>query len=145
MGKLAGISYDGRPLSTNEKKRKAMEDALNWIRNNDPVIDNDPEEMLVSALSKITGAPEPKKKTPKHKKKFIEDCIGWLRQNDPGRLDTVDDATANAFTKLAGIPYNGRPLSTNEKKRKAMEDALNWIRNNDPVIDNGPEEMLVSA
>merc|ERR1712084_45986 len=96
-------------------------------------------------MGKITGAPEPKKKTPKHKKKFIEDCIGWLRQNDPGRLDTVDDATANAFTKLAGIPYDGRPLSTNEKKRKAMEDALNWIRNNDPVIDNDPEEMLVSA
>merc|ERR1711981_666010 len=123
-------------------KRKAMEDALNWIRNNDPEIEDDPEESLVSALSKITGAPMPKKMTPKHKKKFVEASIEWLRENDPGRLDTVDDPAVTAFTKLAGIPYEGRPLSGDEKKRKAMEDALNWIRNNDPEIEDDPEESL---
>merc|ERR1712048_19722 len=114
--KLAGIPYDGVPLSPDEKKGKAMQEALNWIRNNDPLVDNDPDDELVSALSKITGAPMPKKMTPKNKKKFVDDCIDWLRQNDPGRLDTVNDPTAREFTKLAGIPYDGVPLSPDEKK-----------------------------
>merc|ERR1711933_397787 len=145
MGKLAGIPYEGRALSPDEKKGKAMQDALAWRRKNDPRVEEDPEESLVSGLSKITGSPMPKKSTPKHKKKFVEDSIEWLRSNDPGRLDTVDDPTAVAFTKLAGIPYEGRALSLDEKKGKAMQDALAWLRKNDPRVEEDPEESLVSG
>merc|ERR1712072_1184350 len=119
-----GIPYVGRPLSQNEKKNKAMQEALDWIRENDFEIKDNPESALVSALSKITGASMPKKKAPKHKKKFVEDSVNWLRDNDPGLLDTVDDPTAMAFTNLAGIPYDGRALSATEKKSNAMQEAL---------------------
>merc|ERR1712166_932292 len=122
-----------------------MEDSLTWLRNNDPKIDEDPEPALVSALSKVTGFPMPKKLTAKKKKKFVEDSISWLRENDPGRLDTVDDPTATAFTKLAGIDFEGRRLSAEGQKRNAMEDSLTWLRNNDPKIDEDPEPALVSA
>merc|ERR1712207_23195 len=88
LTKLAGISYEARPLSKDKNKNKAMEDALNWFRNNDPVFDNDdPEEDLVVALSKVTGVSMPKKMKPKQKKTFVEDSVAWLRENDPGRLD----------------------------------------------------------
>merc|ERR1711865_1215968 len=82
---------------------------------------------------------------PKEKKKFVEDSITWLRGNDPGRLDTVDDTTAKVITQLAGIPYQGRPLSPDEKKREAMNDSLNWIRNNDVKADDNPKEDLLKA
>merc|ERR1712238_512986 len=143
--KLAGIDFEGRRLSPEEKKKKAMQDSLNWLRNNDPNIDKDPAPGLVSALSKITGLALPKKLTAKKKKKFVEDSISWLRENDPGRLDTVDDPTATEFTKLAGIDVEGRPLSTKEKKKKVMHDTLNWLRNNDPKFDIDPEPAMVGA
>merc|ERR1712003_415065 len=37
--KLAGVNYDSHPLSKEGQKRKTMQDALNWIRSNDPVLD----------------------------------------------------------------------------------------------------------
>merc|ERR1711865_1294197 len=123
----------------------AMQDSLNWLRNNDPNIDKDPAPGLVSALSKITGLALPKKLTAEKKKKFVEDSIDWLRENDPGRLDTVDDPTATAFAALAGIDFEGRPLSAQEKKQKAMHDAFQWIRNNDAEVDDDPDVDLVSA
>merc|ERR1711957_488120 len=143
--KLAGIDFEGRRLSAEGQKRNAMEDSLTWLRNNDPKIDEDPEPALVSALSKVTGFPMPKKLTAKKKHKFVEDSISWLRENDPGRLDTVGDPTATSFTKLAGIDFEGRRLSTEEMKQKAMEDSLNWLRNNELEMDEDPEPALVSA
>merc|ERR1711897_74512 len=132
LTKLAGIPYKARPTTKTENKRKAMEDALNWIRNNDLRVDEEPKDNVMVALSKLTGAPMPKKMKSKQKKKFVEDSVAWLRENDPGRLDTVDDATVETLTKLAGIPYKASPATNDRNKRKAMEDALNWIRDNDP-------------
>merc|ERR1712176_1529180 len=126
-------------------KNKAMEDTLNWFRNNDLVIDDDPKEDLVVALSKVTGVSMPKKMKPKQKKTFVEDSVAWLRENDSGRLDTVDDATVEILTKLAGISYEARPLSKDKNKNKAMEDALNWSRNNDSVYNDSSKEDLVVA
>merc|ERR1712238_545778 len=105
FSKLAGIPYEGSGLSmfVEDKKNKAMLDALDWLRGNDVVMDDNPDNDLVSALSKITGASMPERMIPKEKKKFVDDSVDWLRENDPGRLDTVDDRTATAFTKLAGI------------------------------------------
>merc|ERR1711897_94901 len=97
------------------------------------------------ALSKLTGAPMPKKMKSKQKKNFVEDSVAWLRENDPGRLDTVDDATVETLTKLAGIPYESRPTTKTENKRKAMEDALNWIRNNDLKVDEEPRDNVMVA
>merc|ERR1712084_105916 len=144
---LAGINYEGRPKSMREKKKKkkAMKDALNWIRSNDPMVGNDPDEDLANALSKITGKPLPDNMTPQAKKEFVDESMDWLREFDPGSLDTVDDATAEAFASLAGINYEGRPKSMKEKKKKAMNDALNWIRSSDPEIDDDPDEDLVNA
>merc|ERR1712072_1080559 len=122
-----------------------MQEALDWIRGNDVEIMENPDSALVSALSIITGAPIPKKKTAKKKKKFVEDSINWLQENDPGRLDTVDDPTAMAFTNIAGISYEGTPLSAVDTKNKAMQEALDWIRGNDVEIMHNPESALVSA
>merc|ERR1712072_1197583 len=55
LTKFAGISYEGRPLSREEKKLKALEDTLTWVRNNEPEVLDDPDSALVSALSKVTG------------------------------------------------------------------------------------------
>merc|ERR1712232_1331369 len=142
---LAGIDYGVIPKSKKKKKKKAMKDALNWIRSNDPMVGNDADEDLVNALSKITGKPLPDNMTPQAKKEFVDESMDWLREFDPGRLDTVDDATAEVFTSLAGINYEGRPKSMKEKKKKAMNDALNWIRSNDPMIDDNPDEDLANA
>merc|ERR1711933_178131 len=101
----AGLHFVGSPLSADRKKGKVMGDTLNWIRNNDPEVDDSPDEDLIMALSKLIGAPLPKKMKGKQKKKFVEDSIDWLRENDPGRLDTVDDVTVMSLSKLAGIPY----------------------------------------
>merc|ERR1712130_545689 len=65
---LAGIDYGVIPKSKKRKKKKAMKDALNWIRSNDPMVGNDPDEDLVNALSKITGKPLPDNMTPQAKK-----------------------------------------------------------------------------
>merc|ERR1711933_22008 len=96
---MAGIPYEGRRVSAAEKKRKAMQDAYEWIRNNDPKVADDPDDDLMRALSRTTGRPMPEKMTPKNKKKFANDSVEWLRNNDPGRLDTVDDTTAEVLAK----------------------------------------------
>merc|ERR1712048_558284 len=142
---LAGIPYESRPSTAEERKHKAMKDALEWIRHGDPIVGDDPKAESVSALSKITGAPMPKKMNAENKKKFVDDCVNWLRNNDPGRLGTVDEATAVAFTNLAGIPYESRPFTADERKHKAMKDALEWIRNNDPIEGDDPKAESVSA
>merc|ERR1711933_422702 len=144
---LAGIPFEmvESSMLADDTKNKAMLDALDWLRGNDVVMDDNPDNDLVSALSKITGASMPEKMIPGEKKKFVEDSVDWLRENDPGRLDTVDNLTAAALTKLAGIDYDGLPLSTNEKKSKAMEDALSWLRKNDPEVDDNPDNDLVTA
>merc|ERR1712232_1355857 len=113
---LAGIDYGVIPKSKKKKKKKAMKDALNWIRSNDPMVGNDPDEDLVNALSKITGKPLPDNMTPQAQKEFVDESMDWLREFDPGRLDAVDDATAEVFTSLAGINYEGRPKSMTLKK-----------------------------
>merc|ERR1712113_1287480 len=99
-----------------------MQDALNRTRKNEPEVEEDQEEDLVDAFSKITKSSLPKTKTKKQKEKKIVD---WLQHDDTRRIDTVDDPTATAFTKLAGIPYERRTFSGDEKKRKVMQDALN--------------------
>merc|ERR1712232_287632 len=142
---LAGIKYDRRPKSQKEKKKKAMNDALNWIRKNDPDVDTNPDDDLVNALSKLTGNPVPTDMTPQSKKDFVDNSINWLRESDPGRLDMVDDATAGVFASLAGIDYEAPLKTKKEKKKKAMNDALNWIRSNDPIVDDDPDEDLINA
>merc|ERR1711933_41933 len=132
---FAGIPYGIQLSKREEKKREAMENALEWIRNNDPVVEDIPKDDLMIALSKVTGVPLPKMKS-REKKKFVEDSITWLRDNEPRKMGKVDDATAMVITQLAGIPYQVRPSSHDKKKIKAMNDSLNWIRNNDPHIND---------
>merc|ERR1711897_76847 len=124
MGEFAGIPYQQKPLSADKKKSQAMDDALNWIRKNDPKVKDNPDEATITALSKLTGLPMPKKRTPRRKKEFVNESIKWLRKNDPGKLHTVDDPTAKAFTKLAGISLETRPLTAKKKKSEVLKDAL---------------------
>ena len=53
--KLEGISYEGLTVFPDDNKRKALQDALTLICNNDPKIDDAPADDAVLALSKITG------------------------------------------------------------------------------------------
>merc|ERR1712084_154218 len=132
-------------MGKKDKKKKAMKDALNWIRSNDPMVGDDPDDDLANALSKITGKTLPDDMTPQAKKEFVDESMDWLREFDPGRLDTIDDATAEVFANLADIDYGVIPKSKKKKKKKAMKDALNWIRSNDPMVGNDPDEDLANA
>merc|ERR1712151_232645 len=142
---LAGIDYTVDSNSKKETKKNVMKRALRWIRTNNAQVNDNPDEDLVKALSKITGKHIPDEMTPQAKKNFVEESLDWLREFDPGRLDTIDDATAEAFANLAGIEYEARPKTKKDKKKKAMKDALNWIRSNDPMVGDDPDDDLANA
>jgi hypothetical protein len=100
--------------------QEAVEDAVNWLRNNDPKLDG-VTSTTAQAFSNITGLPLPKKKmSPDESKKFVEDAVNWLRRKDP-ELGNVDKPTADEVTKVASalLPALSQPK---DRKYKAMEE-----------------------
>ena len=89
---IVNIQDEGRALSV-DKKGKVIQDVLTWICNNNPELKRDLEEGLMNALTNITGAAMPKKRSTKQTK-LIENSA--------------------SFTNLAGIPYEVRPSIPNE-------------------------------
>ena len=102
---MPGISAEG--------KARALDEALDWLRNNDPDV-NKVDEPGLNKLSNLGGIPMPKKLTPEAKQKTLDDVLDWIRSNDvtPGE---VDEPTLKALTNLAGVTT----LSPREAKRKA--------------------------
>merc|ERR1711935_1317678 len=125
-----GVSKDG--------KNKAIEESLEWLRNNDVEVD-DVDGPTVKALSKLAGIPMPKKLTPENKKKTIDTALEWLRNADAEDLPHVDSPTLESLTSLAGVPMPG--ISDLDKAR-ALAESLYWLRSNDPDVNEVDKATL---
>merc|ERR1712072_95549 len=129
-----GIDKDGRcrhakdSAFTKGRKLKAIEESLEWIRNNEVDI-HEVDSPTVKSLSKLAGIAMPKKLTPENKKKTVENAIEWLRNAEPEDLLHVDNPTLESLTNLAGVAMPG---ISDADKEKALDKALDWLRNNDP-------------
>ena len=93
-----------QPRITSEDKAKAMEDSIDWLRSNKPVMEN-VDEPTVEALSNLAGLPVPKRKLqPEDKTNVVDKCVSWLRNNEPNPND-IDDPTVQALANIAGVPF----------------------------------------
>merc|ERR1711988_386178 len=102
------------------KQKKAVENAMEWLRNNDPNPD-DLDEPAALALSNLTGIPLPKGTIPsKMKKQILDDAVDWLRNNDPNPHD-VDEPTRVALSKLSSVPMPRLGASPAEKDKVVVE------------------------
>jgi hypothetical protein len=83
----------GRQLSPEDKR--AMEEAITWLRNNDPKPE-DVDSRTLQALTNLAGTPFPcfGKLTEPKKQKALEDALKWLRINDP----ESDDVNCRSYT-----------------------------------------------
>merc|ERR1712113_1380628 len=128
FSKLTGLPPPDKENSS--KKQEFMEDALDWLRNNDPKIDGNLDDPTVEAVSRLACQPLPLGVVRSEDKlKAMEEAIDWLRKNDPN-VDNVDDCTVEAFSELTGLSLPKK--MTAKKKKKFMEDSLDWLRKNDP-------------
>ena len=75
---LAGVPMPG---SSAVEKAKALDDALDWLRKNDPDVDN-VDKPTLKAVTKLAGVPMPKKVTPEAKKKSLRNFLDWLCSNN---------------------------------------------------------------
>merc|ERR1711897_50675 len=75
---LTGVPMPG--VSQVDKAR-ALEEALDWLRKNDPDV-NKVDNPGLKRLAKLSGEPMPKKLTPERKQKSLDDAMDWLRSND---------------------------------------------------------------
>ena len=61
-------------------KARALNDALDWLRKNDPDVE-DADKRTLNNLAKLTGVKMPKKLTSESKQKTLDDALDWLRSN----------------------------------------------------------------
>merc|ERR1711933_355576 len=145
LRKLAGMNMPTGGLTPEEERKKAeeerknaIEDSLDWLRNNDPEVD-DVDGPTTRSFAKLAGIPLPKKLTPENKKKTMESAIDWLRNVDAEDLERIDNPSLQALTTFTGV---GMPGISKLAKAQALEDALDWVRNNDPDANNVDKPML---
>merc|ERR1711957_39623 len=75
-----------------DPRKRAMEDALSWLRDNDPNIEN-VDDPTTEAFSRLTGLQLPKKRSPRNNEKFMKYALDWLRENDPDIDTNLDNPT----------------------------------------------------
>jgi hypothetical protein len=88
-----------------EEKAKVMEDAVDWLRKNDPPTSNVDDPTLES-LTNLAGIALPKHAlAPEEKKRIMEDAVNWLRKNDL-KPEDVDQAGFGlvSLANLSGLP-----------------------------------------
>ena len=70
-----------------------MEDALNWLRNNDPDL-TDLDDATIEAMAKLAGVPlGGAGSSPRQgKTAAVDDALSWLRNNDLD-LEDLEDPT----------------------------------------------------
>merc|ERR1712154_317650 len=138
--KAAGMSMPKAGLLPEEEKKKAIEESLEWLRNNDLDVE-DVDGPTVKTLSKLAGIPLPRKLTDKNKKKTMDNAVNWLRNAESEDLQPIDNGDLECLTKLAGVPMPG--ISDIDKAR-ALNDALEWLRKNDPDVEDVDKATLKS-
>ena len=100
-------------------KTKAIEDALSWLRANEPSLENIDEPSML-AFSRLTGVGLPPLKIPE-KKRITQEAMTWLRSNQPNTAD-LDEPTVLALAKLAGVPVETK--MTPSEKKQIMEESV---------------------
>merc|ERR1712021_114836 len=118
LSKLAGIPMPKK--LTPENKKKAIDTALEWLRNADaedlPYVDNP----TLQSLTSLAGVPMPG--IPElEKARALNEALDWLRNNDPDAND-VDMPTLQSLAKLSGIPMPKKV--TPESEQKVLDDVL---------------------
>merc|ERR1712176_663893 len=84
----------------NRRREDNAESAIEWLRKNEPVIDDIGSDDI-KVLASMTGVVMPAKRTNRTKKKAMMDAIDWFRNNDQS-FDEVDDKTVEVFTEVTG-------------------------------------------
>ena len=65
---------------TPPEKKQFMEDAVDWLRNNNPNF-NDLDGPTADKVMNVPGVPAPGSMPRETKKKAVEDSVDWLRKN----------------------------------------------------------------
>ncbi len=72
---------------TPPQQQKAIDDSINWLRNND-LDPADVDDPTAQALANLAGVMMPGTNlTPDEKARVVEDSVNWLRHNDPNAED----------------------------------------------------------
>jgi hypothetical protein len=106
------------------QKKKAIDDAMNWLRNDpnpadvdDPTAQGLANLLATHARPSVSGGEGP----------VVEDSVNWPQQRCE---EDVNEPTLTALTNSGNTNAEGHIDST--QKKKAIDDAMNWLRNNDP-------------
>jgi hypothetical protein len=101
IANLAGVDL---PRGMKSTRQKALDDAVEWIRNNDPIPEEVDEPALIP-LTKLSGTPMPKKLMADNKKETLDDVVDFLRNYD---LDEkhVDKPTLEAILNLTSSTFH---------------------------------------
>merc|ERR1712151_391879 len=111
---------------TPKRKKKFVNDSIDWLRNNDPGRIDSFDDPTAEALTNLAGISMPIT-SQTDRSKAIAEAVEWLRNNDPN-MNKVDKPTLKSLTKFAGIPMPNK--LTPKSKTKAMDKFLDWLRNN---------------
>merc|ERR1711862_295109 len=121
-------------LNSPEMKKDGLQDAFEWLRDNDPSLNTVSDDMFEN-FSNLSGVPMPKSKSRKDKQQFINDSLEWLRSNDPTVDKSLNDPVLDEFVALPDAAILEKRPPRNPRK-EVMEEALEWLRNNDPDLSN---------
>ena len=123
IAKLAGIPLPQK--LTPQKKKKLVDNAVSWLRDNDPANPEEPYDIDLESLLILACISMPSRLGIPQKEKLKATEV-WLRNNEPDS-DDVDDESLAALTKMAGIAL---PKKLTPEK-KALVDTVEWLRNSD--------------
>merc|ERR1712019_274482 len=125
---------------TSKSKKKAMEESMEWLRNNEPDLDEVDDEVL-EVFTNMTGFSTPKKFTPKSNKQKAKDAVEWIRNNEIN-IDDFPEESLIVMESLA--PSSKISISSKEKMDKddALDNTIEWLRNNESQVDDIDEETI---
>jgi hypothetical protein len=102
------------PKTLTPQKKKAIDDAMNWLRNNDP---NRPTWTIRQpGAGELAGLPCPAVCLRRRRPEVVEDSVNWLRNNElkPEISPSYgsDEPRGTPMPKGTLTPQRRRPLTT---------------------------------
>ena len=111
---------------TPENTKKALDNTVDFLRNND-VQEEDVDEHALASLTKVVGMPFPGGKA-SPRQKALDHALEWLRNNNPCP-GLVEELALTCLTKLSTTPMPEK-LSP-EGKEAAVGDVVEHFRSKD--------------
>jgi hypothetical protein len=130
LSKLSGLPIPQHILTT-EEKAEILEQAVDWIRNNE--IPEDLDEPTVEILKNIPGLPLTKPiLKPEDRSKVLNEALDWLRNNASDSDDEPDDFSAN------NLPAETISVQSMDSSDHDNDDhpAWDWNRNRPSTVDD---------